>query len=1002
MTGVKIADFYVSLYYSHNETMLFKRVILALILALLSTSLSAQGSRLSGRVLESSGKRPVPMAVVSIPSSEQWAVADEKGNFSISHIQHGKIIINVSCLGYKEYEREISVHKDTELTILLQEESLALEQVVVTAKENSATATTSRSIDRTAMNHMQMLDVSDISSLLPGGKTLSPDLSKSANKIAVRGSSFGTAVEIDGMRLSNNAAFNETSGISTKNISSDNIESVEVITGVPSVEYGDLTSGIVRIHTKAGRSPWQMTLMTNPRTKQFALSKGFDLGRKHGVLNTSFDRTISVRNLASPYTSYERNAVSVNWTKTGTVASSPLRIKAGLSGNIGGMNSQADPDTDRDTYSKNSDNVLRGSFGMTWMLNKPFITNLEFNASASYADKTEKVRTLRSSASSTVALHGMEEGYFVATDYSADPNAAITLVPGGYWYTDAITRNLPFDYNVSMKASWFRKFGEISSRMKVGASLGGSHNYGTGLSYSDMSTAPSWRPYVYKDLPFMNNLAAYAEESITFPIASTSLNLIAGLRYENTMVGGSDYADVNSLSPRFNVKYEILKGGKVLRDLSARASWGIAYKLPSFNVLYPSPTYYDLRSFVPGTLSDGSTYYAYYILPRTLEYNPELRWQHNIMREVGVEFKLWKASVSLSAFYNTTLDSYTTRTHYEPLEYKFTDPRDLSGIGISAENRIYSIDRESGIVTVSDKTGANPPVEAAYKTYNRFVGKNYASNNSPVTRKGVEWVVDFGQIRTLRTSFLIDGSYSYYKYINNLIEPYYPGTTNADGSPYPYIAYYVGGNDASNGTRSENLDLNLTVATHIPRIRMILSVKVESSLMTKYQSLSELSNGGVRSWSVEDKGSYLPGNTDIYNQSKYTITYPEYYVSYKNPDVRIPFRKTFEAAYAELQAMSKTDSDYSAKAQEVSRLMQLIVRSDYGYSFNERRLSAYYSVNFSITKEIGKLASISFYANNFFQNMRAIKSSQTGNEITLFNSGYIPQFYYGLTLRIKY
>lgn len=358
--------------------------------------------------------------------------------------------------------------------------------------------------------------------------------------------------------------------------------------------------------------------------------------------------------------------------------------------------------------------------------------------------------------------------------------------------------------------------------------------------------------------------------------------------------------------------------------------------------------------------------------------------------------------MSLSAFYNTTLDSYTTRTHYEPLEYKFTDPRDLSGIGISAENRIYSIDRESGIVTVSDKTGAHPPVEAAYKTYNRFVGKNYASNNSPVTRKGVEWVVDFGQIRTLRTSFLIDGSYSYYKYINNLIEPYYPGTTNADGSPYPYIAYYVGGNDASNGTRSENLDLNLTVATHIPRIRMILSVKVESTLMTKYQSLSELSNGGARSWSVEDKGSYLPGNTDIYNQSKYTITYPEYYVSCKNPDVRIPFRKTFEAAYAELQAMSKTDSDYSAKAQEVSRLMQLIVRSDYGYSFNERRLSAYYSVNFSITKEIGKLASISFYANNFFQNMRAIKSSQTGNEITLFNSGYIPQFYYGLTLRIKY
>ena len=68
---------------------------------------------------------------------------------------------------------------------------------------------------------------------------------------------------------------------------------------------------------------------------------------------------------------------------------------------------------------------------------------------------------------------------------------------------------------------------------------------------------------------------------------------------------------------------------------------------------------------------------------------------------------------------------------------------------------------------------------------------------------------------------------------------------------------------------------------------------------------------------------------------------------------------------------------------------------------NPNRLSDYYSANLSVTKELGDHVSVSFYANNFFRNMHQVHSSQTDLYTSLFSSSYIPNFYYGLSLRLK-
>lgn len=117
------------------------------------------------------------------------------------------------------------------------EDNLKLESVVVTAKEAPNAMATSRTIGGNAIDHLQMVNASDISSLLPGGKTINPDLTKDnvfslrSGGSAAGNASFGTAVEVDGVRISTNASLGEMSGASTRNIASTNIESVEVVTG---------------------------------------------------------------------------------------------------------------------------------------------------------------------------------------------------------------------------------------------------------------------------------------------------------------------------------------------------------------------------------------------------------------------------------------------------------------------------------------------------------------------------------------------------------------------------------------------------------------------------------------------------------------------------------------------------------------------------------------------------------------------------------------------------
>jgi len=988
---------------------LLKHISTILFFLLLPFQAAAADFLLQGEVVESETDQPIAFASVLLKEINLWAITDEQGHFSIKDVAEGQHTLIVQCLGYARKIQTIMVGRDSKpLKIKLLEDNLKLEEVEVTAQRKADASTTSYTIDRLALDNQQILNLTDAASLLPGGQTVNGTLLKDSRFSLRSGSSekgnasFGTAVEVDGMRMDNNAAMGETTGASTLTLSAANIENVEVVTGIASVEYGDLSNGVVKVNTRKGRSPFMVEGRVTQHTKQAALSKGFELNHQAGVLNFSVEHARSFSDIASPHTAYQRNALTMNYMNVFMRTTTPLTFNLSLSGNVGGYNSEADPDEMLDDYTRQHDNVFRASTSLKWLLNKPYVTNLELSGSFSYSDKQTEEYYSASSTSTQPYIHTREQGYFIATDYDVNPNANIILGPTGYWYVRAYNDTKPMSYSMKLKYEWTRRSGLILNKLLAGAEYTGSGNRGRGTYYEDMRYAPTWREYRYDELPWLRNLALYAEDHVSMNVGRLSrAELTLGMREDLTMISGSDYGTVSSFSPRGNARFVFWQDqDKWIEDLSMHAGWGKSVKLPSFQVLYPRTNYSDKLAFASTSTSDNTSYYCYFTYPSDALRNADLRWQYTNQTDIGIEMKVKGTRINISAFHHKTYNPYMATTVYTPYTYYYTSPTALQSSGIAAANRAYSVDRSTGIVTVSDLSGQHADVVLPQEARNTYVTNLRYVNASPINRWGLEWIIDFAQIKSLRTSLRIDGKFYQYKGTDETLFADIPlgvSTLQSDGQPFSYVGWYAGGSSTStsyganasvsNGALSKQVNTNFTISTHIPKARLIVALRVETCLLTYRRALCELSNG-TRGYVLENTSDYFGEPYDGTSRDKYVAVYPIYYSTWDDPQTLIPFYEKFLWA---------RDND----AALYNDLAKLVERSNYAYIFNPNRVSAYYSANLSVTKEIGRHVTVAFYANNFFNNLKRVHSSQTDLETSLFGSGYIPAFYYGLSLKLK-
>lgn len=940
------------------------RQFLLMILLLVSADvMTAQQNRalfsISGKVVDAKTGEPVIGAAVNVEDTGIWAISDENGKFFLPDIRPGDYAVQFSCLGFVDKRLSFVVKKDIpNLTIKLDQNTLALNSVVVTAERDKEGMNTSLKFGANALNHLQMSNVTDISALLPGGKTVNPDLttdnavSLRSGGLAAGNAAFGTALEVDGVRVGNNASFGSMSGTGTRNISTENVQSIEVITGVPSAEYGDLNSGMVRINTRKGLTPWNITFAVNPRTYQASASKGIDLMKNRGVLNVSAEWTRATQKLSSPYTSYTRRGFSASYSNT---FKNVLKFEVGATGNIGGMNTKNDPDAYKGTWSKVRDNVLRANTSLTWLLRKPWITNLKLDASVNYNDNRSQDHAYGSSASMLPAVHSELAGYYLAD-----------RLPVSY-FSDKVIDSKELDYAASLKYEWFKKSGKRLSKLKAGVQWKANGNVGEGEYYKDPSVAANgYRPRPYSQYPFMHNVAAYLEEDYTFPIGKTSLQISAGLRLENLFVKDTDYKNVSSLSPRFNAKW------KISDNLSIRGGWGVSEKLPSFYILYPVQKYRDIQTF--GFSHGDSSSYVYYTQPYKMLFNENLKWQKNYNAEFGIEAYFLRTSVSLVGFFNKTKNPYTYQNIYTPFSYNIMSVP--SGYTVP-DNPEIRVDSQTGQVYMRGSNEEFWTPMATKVTDKTFFESQMPGNGDDIYRTGAELIVDFPEIAPIRTKFRLDANYSYTHYIDNTLNWTYRtgwSHTSLSNRSYQYVGIYANGGESGtfNGKESHSLNANLTAITHIPEARIVITCRLEMSLLSRFRNLSRY-QGREYAYNVNADGVESIGGS-IYDSNNYTAIRPVKYMD-ENGDVH----------------------DFTDKEASDPAFANLIIKSGNAYTFAQDGYGAYLSANLSVTKEIGDHVSLSFFANNFTNSRMYVTSKATG-----VSAIFTPAFYYGLTCRLKF
>lgn len=940
------------------------RQFLLMILLLVSADvMTAQQNRalfsISGKVVDAKTGEPVIGAAVNVEDTGIWAISDENGRFFLPDIRPGDYAVQFSCLGFVDKRLSFVVRKDIpNLTIKLDQNTLALNSVVVTAERDKEGMNTSLKFGANALNHLQMSNVTDISALLPGGKTVNPDLttdnavSLRSGGLAAGNAAFGTALEVDGVRVGNNASFGSMSGTGTRNISTENVQSIEVITGVPSAEYGDLNSGMVRINTRKGLTPWNITFAVNPRTYQASASKGIDLMKNRGVLNVSAEWTRATQKLSSPYTSYTRRGFSASYSN---IFKNVLKFEVGATGNIGGMNAKNDPDAYKGTWSKVRDNVLRANTSLTWLLRKSWITNLKLDASVNYNDNRSQDHAYGSSASMLPAVHSELAGYYLAD-----------RLPVSY-FSDKVIDSKELDYAASLKYEWFKKSGKRLSKLKAGVQWKANGNVGEGEYYKDPSVAANgYRPRPYSQYPFMHNVAAYIEEDYTFPIGKTSLQISAGLRLENLFVKDTDYKNVSSLSPRFNAKW------KISDNLSIRGGWGVSEKLPSFYILYPVQKYRDIQTF--GFSHGDASSYVYYTQPYKMLFNENLKWQKNYNAEFGIEAYFLRTSVSLVGFFNKTKNPYTYQNIYTPFSYNIMSVP--SGYTVP-DNPEIRVDSQTGQVYMRGSNEEFWTPMATKVTDKTFFESQMPGNGDDIYRTGAELIVDFPEIAPIRTKFRLDANYAYTHYIDNTLNWTYRtgwSHTSLSNRSYQYVGIYANGGESGtyNGKESHSLNANLTAITHIPEARIIITCRLEMSLLSRFRNLSRY-QGREYAYNVNADGVESIGGS-IYDSNNYTAIHPVKYMD-ENGDVH----------------------DFTDKEASDPAFANLIIKSGNAYTFSQDGYGAYLSANLSVTKEIGDHVSLSFFANNFTNSRMYVTSKATG-----VSAIFTPAFYYGLTCRLKF
>ena len=652
---------------------------------------------------------------------------------------------------------------------------------------------------------------------------------------------MGTQIQVDGIPISNDANLqystsygsiqeyaNVNRGVDTRAISTDDIESVEIVRGIPSVEYGDLTSGLVKVKRREGGRDLTARFKADMSSKLFSVGKGFERkGRgdaERTTLNINADYLTAASDPRNPRQSYQRLTGSVRFGRHWQ--GSAYRYSAGGSLDYTGSfdNKKSDQDLDNGLggpVERYKSNYNRTQFAATFAVearHRQFFHSLDLTASLSAEfDRIDRWRFVET-GSDFAKTWGTEAGEYDAVIIPASYDATL-LVDGKpfYGYAKAIAI-----FNADTERS--------RNTLRVGADWSMDKNYGRGLVFDvarPFSPQMDSRPRAYDAIPALHKLSFFLEDATTLALGDFRVEATGGVRAASMFNLGRRYTIQGKFyfDPRANVVVALPRFHVAGRNLSLRLGGGVGWhtKFPTMDSLYPDTEYFDFTqlNYWPANPALRRINLRLYTLDPT---NYDLRAARNFKWEVRLDADWNDNQLSVTYFREDMTSGFRTTSDYRSFTFRDYDET--------------AIDME--------QLDGPPSLDGIpYTEETRLGGYSRSTNGSRTEKSGIEFAFTSQRIRAIATRITVTGAYFRTNY-SNMHPEYLLPTSAPGGQSYPYVGYYF----STDGYLREMCNTNLLLDTQIPRLKLILS--------TSFQCMWFLGsrNTPVSAWPI----SYLDEN----------------------------------------------------------------------------------------------------------------------------------------------
>lgn len=718
------------------------------------------GATVVGRITEVESGAALPDAVVTVEGTFLSSRSDAEGRYRIERVPAGPQVLRAVRIGYAPLRQAIGVPATATLTVdlVMARQALHLPGLQVTADPGGRArgelgpATV---IGEEAVRNQTAASLAGVLELVPGVPLQPPGLDR-VQQFALRSvpvspggaagvnagapgagtlASFGTMILLDGVPVSNNANLQSLGprgefdiptsaggGVDLRRFPASTIERVEVVRGLPSVRYGDLTQGAVLVETRAGAVEPELLTRLDPRGGELSLVGGKRLSSTQtGTVALDAARTAIAPGETDDQSYRFSGQLAHRWE------SGRWRLDSRLDG-FQLVEDRPENEQFPGVASQSRDNGLRISERAR--LQHDERSALEFTGALEYVRQRSfsQASRIRTAMPFTDRLtEGRQEGKFIGGIYSSRVDL------------EGDAGHLFLRMEETREPQWL----DWPQKVRLGAEF--RREWGSGPGYQfDIEFPPQVefngingfdRPRSYDDIPPIVTTGLYLEDRIQRPVGSGGWWAVqAGVRADLLHDGDWWFSAVRDVAVQPRLMAEIAP----VEWLRFRVGAGRVAKTPLLSSLSPGLQYYDLVN-VNYYATDPAERLAVLTTRIVDKTNPELGYAVADNFEAGFEADLGRdgAQVTVSLFHSTV----------------------EGAVGILAEPTSFL--REHFRIVDSTVGTGRPPAyeEPAYAADSVPILIDRPGNSATMVNRGAELTALFPEITALRTRIEAQGAW---------------------------------------------------------------------------------------------------------------------------------------------------------------------------------------------------------------------------------------------------